>query len=150
MVAQQSPASSLKDRLIGKLALLSKLKGEVCVLIFGTISVECLAVTIKCPDHPEQKQLAKKLPGTMTIQKLKGLLQRMYKVNSSDQKLSYVDKRVSMHTHIPGSNLPIDYPDTGQLSGWILFLAVHMYTLSLWRKEAPHDPSAWASVIWAV
>ena len=67
---------------------------------------ECLAVTIKCPDHPEQKQLAKKLPGTMTIQKLKGLLQRMYKVNSSDQKLSYVDKRVSTYL---AQYLPIEY-----------------------------------------
>ena len=95
--------------------------GEVCVVIVGAISVECLAITIKCPDHPEQKQLAKKLPGTMTIQKLKGLLQRMYRVNSSDQKLSYVDKRVSIQTHIPGS-IPINWP--GQLGGWILFLAL--------------------------
>ena len=52
------------------------------------------AVTIRCPDHPEKKELAKKLPGTMTVQKLKGLLQRIYKVDSSDQKLSYCDKKV--------------------------------------------------------
>jgi len=60
---------------------------------------EPTAVTVKCPDHPEQKQLTKKLPGTMTIQKVKGLLQRMYRVNSSDQRLSYVhvDKQVSTH-----------------------------------------------------
>lgn len=112
LVAQQSPGSSLKDRLIGKLVLLSKLKSlsvdeKVCVVTIGAISVECLAVTIKCPDHPEQKQLIKKLPGTMTIQKLKGLLQRMYRVNSSDQKLSYVDKRVSMQTHIYTWLIPI-------------------------------------------
>ena len=52
------------------------------------------AVSIKCPDHPEMKELTKKLPGTMTVQKLKGLLQRLYKVDSSDQKLSYIDKKV--------------------------------------------------------
>lgn len=53
-----------------------------------------LAVTIRCPDHPEKKEIVKKLPITMTIQKVKGLLQRVYKVDSSDQKLSYRDKKV--------------------------------------------------------
>ena len=41
----------------------------------------------------------------MTVQKVKGLLQRMYRVNSSDQRLSYVhvDKQVS--THAPDHEL---------------------------------------------
>ena len=53
------------------------------------------AVTIKCPDNSGEKELTKKLPKTMTVQKLKGLLQRLYKVDSSEQKLSYLDNRVS-------------------------------------------------------
>ena len=62
------------------------------------------AVAIKCPDNSDQKELSKKLPGTMTVQKLKGLLQRLYKVDTSEQKLSYLDNRVShyntlCHTH---------------------------------------------------
>jgi hypothetical protein len=54
-----------------------------------------VAVTVKCPDNSGEKELTKKLPGTMTVQKLKGLLQRLYKVDTSEQKLSYLDNRVS-------------------------------------------------------
>ena len=64
------------------------------------------AVTIKCPDNSGQKELSKKLPGTMTVQKLKGLLQRLYKVDSSEQKLSYLDNRVS-HCALPHTQLLI-------------------------------------------
>ena len=62
---------------------------DLCVTSHG------IAVTIKCPDNSGKKELTKKLPGTMTVQKLKGLLQRLYKVDSSEQKLSYLDNRVS-------------------------------------------------------
>ena len=65
---------------------------DLCVISRGA------AVTIKCPNNLGEKELTKKLPGTMTVQKLKGLLQRLYKVDSSEQKLSYLDNRVSpMH-----------------------------------------------------
>ena len=33
----------------------------------------------------------------MTVQKLKGLLQRVYKINSSDQTLSYKSHKVQMY-----------------------------------------------------
>lgn len=62
---------------------------DLCVTSHGA------AVTIKCPDNSGEKELTKKLPGTMTVQKLKGLLQRLYKVDSSEQKVSYLDNRVS-------------------------------------------------------
>lgn len=47
-------------------------------------------VTISAPDNPELKTLKKKLPLTLTIQKLKGVLHRLYKMDPSDQLLSYV------------------------------------------------------------
>lgn len=31
----------------------------------------------------------------MTVQKLKGLLQRLYKVDASDQEVSYLDNKVA-------------------------------------------------------
>ena len=43
---------------------------------------------------PERPPLVKKLPDTMTIQQLKGLIQRLYKIDSSDQKLSYKSHKV--------------------------------------------------------
>lgn len=36
------------------------------------------------------------ITGTMTIGKVKGLLYRLFKVDSSDQKLSSVDSKVSL------------------------------------------------------
>lgn len=40
------------------------------------------------------KAVVKKLPAHMTVQNLKGLLQRLYKIDTSRQKVSYFDKRV--------------------------------------------------------
>lgn len=61
------------------------------------MTVECgSAISVRCPDCPEQPQLSKKLPATMTVQKLKGLLARAYKVSSTDQRLSYLDSRVRL------------------------------------------------------
>ena len=72
------------------------------------------AVTIKCPDNSGEKELTKKLPKTMTVQKLKGLLQRLYKVDSSEQKLSYLDNRVSRpgptHVHYAMPRKHARYP----------------------------------------
>ena len=52
------------------------------------------AVVISCPDHPEARQLSKRLPGYLTVQKLKGLLQRVYRVDTGQQRLSYLDSTV--------------------------------------------------------
>jgi len=75
-----------------------------CMYIYVPLStwhyeslMRCIAVTIRCPEVPERKELNKKLPSTMTVQKLKGLLQRLYKVPYSEQKLSYQDSRVSVN-----------------------------------------------------
>ena len=43
------------------------------------------------------KNLSCGLAGTMTIGKLKGLLYRLFKVDSSDQRLSSVDNKVSTY-----------------------------------------------------
>lgn len=51
-------------------------------------------ITFKCPQDPSQRELVRKVPSSMTVQRLKGLLQRLYKVNSSEQKLSYQSKAV--------------------------------------------------------
>ena len=64
---------------------------------FISLTFDGAAVKIRCPDHPSSdgRELTKKLPGTMTVQKLKGLVQRLYKVDTSEQKLSYLDEQVS-------------------------------------------------------
>ncbi|KAJ7377274.1 hypothetical protein OS493_030085 [Desmophyllum pertusum] len=58
------------------------------------------AVTITCPDAPDKKSVTKKLPGTMTIGKIKGLLYRLFKVDSSDQKLSSVDTKLGREVEL--------------------------------------------------
>ncbi|XP_057245693.1 tubulin-specific chaperone E-like [Malurus melanocephalus] len=52
------------------------------------------ALTIKCPEKPEQKPVEKKLPESMTIQKVKGLLYRLLKIPGSELKLSYESSKL--------------------------------------------------------
>ncbi|KAK3697992.1 hypothetical protein QZH41_014374, partial [Actinostola sp. cb2023] len=56
-----------------------------------TLKDSLIALTFKCPNDSSKKVITKKLPGTMTIGKVKGLLYRLYKVDSADQTLSYLD-----------------------------------------------------------
>lgn len=52
-----------------------------------------LLLSIKCPDCEDKKPVEKKVPGTMTIQQLKGIIQRLFKVANSKQNLSYIDTK---------------------------------------------------------
>ncbi|XP_044275976.1 tubulin-specific chaperone E isoform X1 [Varanus komodoensis] len=55
---------------------------------------QLLTLTFKCPDKPEQKPIEKKLPDSMTIQKVKGLLYRLLKIPGSELKLSYESSKM--------------------------------------------------------
>ena len=79
-------------------ASVSRFYKLVLILLDLCVTSHGAAVTIKCPDSSEN-ELKKKLPGTMTVQKLKGLLQRLYKIDSSEQRLSYLDSRVSHYVN---------------------------------------------------
>ncbi|NWX60034.1 TBCE protein, partial [Promerops cafer] len=59
-----------------------------------TLKNQLLTLTIKCPEKPEQKPVEKKLPESMTIQKVKGLLYRLFKIPGSDLKLSYQSSKL--------------------------------------------------------
>ncbi|NWX87959.1 TBCE protein, partial [Nothoprocta pentlandii] len=59
-----------------------------------TLKNQLLTLTIKCPDKPEQKPLEKKLPESMTIQRVKGLLYRLLKIPGSELKLSYESSKL--------------------------------------------------------
>nr|XP_022332056.1 tubulin-specific chaperone E-like [Crassostrea virginica] len=52
-----------------------------------------IEIKIVNPDDPNVKALQKKLPGTMIVQKLKALIQRLYKLDS-EIKLSYISKKM--------------------------------------------------------
>lgn len=52
-----------------------------------------ISVKISCPSMPDKKILEKKLPGTMTVQKLKALIYRLYKIDSEIQ-LSYISQKM--------------------------------------------------------
>uniref|UniRef100_A0A6I8Q1G9 Tubulin-specific chaperone E n=1 Tax=Xenopus tropicalis TaxID=8364 RepID=A0A6I8Q1G9_XENTR len=55
---------------------------------------QLLTLTIQCPDKPDKKTIQKKLPDSMTVQKVKGLLYRLLKVPGSDLKLSYKSSKM--------------------------------------------------------
>ncbi|NXD65424.1 TBCE protein, partial [Eolophus roseicapillus] len=59
-----------------------------------TLKNQLLTLTIKCPDKPEQKPVQKKLPESMTIQRVKGLLYRLLKIPGSKLKLSYESSKL--------------------------------------------------------
>ncbi|NXC05812.1 TBCE protein, partial [Orthonyx spaldingii] len=59
-----------------------------------TLKNQLLTLTIKCPEKPEQKPVEKKLPESMTIQKVKGLLYRLFKIPGSELKLSYESSKL--------------------------------------------------------
>lgn len=50
---------------------------------------QLLKITFVFPDHPDRKPIEKKLPNSMKVQKVKGLLNRLLKVPPSDLKLTY-------------------------------------------------------------
>nr|XP_002741754.2 PREDICTED: tubulin-specific chaperone E-like [Saccoglossus kowalevskii] len=53
-----------------------------------------IKVTIVCPQKPEIKAVSKKLPGSMTVQKVKNLISRIFKVDTTDQQLAYISKKM--------------------------------------------------------
>ncbi|XP_077201808.1 tubulin-specific chaperone E isoform X2 [Paroedura picta] len=55
---------------------------------------QLLSLTITCPDKPDQKPIKKKLPDSMTIQKVKGLLYRLLRIPGSELKLSYESSKM--------------------------------------------------------
>ncbi|XP_032071278.1 tubulin-specific chaperone E isoform X1 [Thamnophis elegans] len=59
---------------------------------------QLLTLTFKCPDKADQKPIEKKLPDSMTIQKVKGLLYRLLKIPGSELKLSYESSKVSSNS----------------------------------------------------
>ncbi|KAM9241296.1 tubulin-specific chaperone E isoform 2-T3 [Leptosomus discolor] len=60
----------------------------------STLKNELLTLTITCPEKPEQKPVEKKLPESMTIQRVKGLLYRLLKIPGSELKLSYKSSKL--------------------------------------------------------
>ncbi|KFP68647.1 Tubulin-specific chaperone E [Cariama cristata] len=59
-----------------------------------TLKNQLLTLTIKCPEKPEQKPVEKKLPESMTIQRVKGLLYRLLNIPGSELKLSYKSSKL--------------------------------------------------------
>jgi len=52
-----------------------------------------ISLEIKCPDFPTKPITEKKVPSTMTLQQLKGVIQRLYKVPTSKQNICYLDTK---------------------------------------------------------
>ncbi|NXO01253.1 TBCE protein, partial [Rhinopomastus cyanomelas] len=59
-----------------------------------TLKNQLLTLTIKCPEKPEQQPVEKKLPESMTVQRVKGLLCRLLKIPVSELKLSYQSSKL--------------------------------------------------------
>jgi hypothetical protein len=73
------------------------------------LKTSLLAVSVCCPDQPEARQLSKRVPGSMTVQKLKGMLQRVYGVDSSQQRLTYLDSLRNIEIEIDDNLKQLSY-----------------------------------------
>ncbi|XP_056136091.1 tubulin-specific chaperone E isoform X2 [Lampris incognitus] len=56
---------------------------------------QLINITFVCPDDPDRKAIVRKLPESMVVQKVKGLLHRLLKIPGADLNLTYTStKRV--------------------------------------------------------
>ncbi|XP_036392728.1 tubulin-specific chaperone E [Megalops cyprinoides] len=55
---------------------------------------QLLTITFVCPDASDRKPIEKKLPDSMIVQKMKGLLFRLLKIPGSDLKLTYTSSKM--------------------------------------------------------
>ncbi|XP_029632526.1 tubulin-specific chaperone E [Salmo trutta] len=55
---------------------------------------QLLSITFVCPDETDRKSVVKKLPDSMIVQKVKGLLYRLLKIPSAELKLSYTSSKM--------------------------------------------------------
>ena len=62
-----------------------------------SLTSSLLLINVQCPNDPNFKQVNKKLPPGLTIQKLKILLQRIVKQKAHQLKLSYVSQKEPDH-----------------------------------------------------
>ncbi|XP_060708616.1 tubulin-specific chaperone E [Hemiscyllium ocellatum] len=70
---------------------------------------QLLVLTIRCPDNPDQKLLEKKLPDSMTIQKVRGLLHRLLKIPGAELKLTYISSKMDVEIDMDNDLKPLSY-----------------------------------------
>ncbi|XP_054758777.2 tubulin-specific chaperone E-like [Lytechinus pictus] len=68
----------------------------------GALKSSLLELILSCPQHTTKKSIKKKLPVTMDITKVKGMIQKLFKVDVADQKLSYLSPK------LPDQEIPLD------------------------------------------
>ncbi|KAL6468640.1 hypothetical protein MHYP_G00221640 [Metynnis hypsauchen] len=55
---------------------------------------QLLTVTFECPEETDRKPIQKKLPGSMVVQKVRGLLYRLLKLPGTELRLSYTSSKM--------------------------------------------------------
>eukprot|EP00057_Strongylocentrotus_purpuratus_P030796 XP_782736.2 PREDICTED: tubulin-specific chaperone E [Strongylocentrotus purpuratus] len=68
----------------------------------GALKSSLLELILSCPQHATKKSIKKKLPVTMDITKVKGMIQKLFKVDVADQKLFYLSPK------LPDQEIPLD------------------------------------------
>ncbi|KAM6971979.1 tubulin-specific chaperone E [Aplochiton taeniatus] len=66
---------------------------------------QLISITFVCPDEIDRQPITKKLPDSMIVQKVKGLLFRLLKIGGAELKLSYSsskmgDKEIEIHSDL--------------------------------------------------
>ncbi|XP_068606628.1 tubulin-specific chaperone E isoform X2 [Brachionichthys hirsutus] len=70
---------------------------------------QLLKITFTFPDDANRKSIDKKLPASMQVQKVKGLLHRLLKVPVADLRLSYTTPKVGVEYEINNDLRPLQF-----------------------------------------
>ncbi|KAJ8002234.1 hypothetical protein DPEC_G00177780 [Dallia pectoralis] len=71
---------------------------------------QLLSITFVCPDETDRKPVVKKLPDSMIVQKVKGLLYRLLKIPGAELKLTYTSsKMVGKEIEIDNDLKPLQF-----------------------------------------
>ncbi|XP_071512101.1 tubulin-specific chaperone E-like [Diadema antillarum] len=68
----------------------------------GALKSSLLVLTLTCPQRDDKKTIKKKLPATMDVTKVKGMIQKLFKVDVADQQLFYISQK------LPDQEIPLD------------------------------------------
>ncbi|XP_029951099.1 tubulin-specific chaperone E [Salarias fasciatus] len=85
-------------------------ESEMKKVVSVPLKNQLLKITFLFPDDPDRRPVQKKLPGSMEVQKVKGLLHRLLKVPSADLRLTYcTPKKEGTEFQLDGDLKPLKF-----------------------------------------
>lgn len=118
--AKQNQTLEIFERQNPQYQILINTHGPPDEVTSKTLKESLLFLYVKCPDDPSKEEISKQVPASTTVRQLKGILQRIYQIPTSKQKLSYFDKKVLREVILDDNMKQLEYYSMN--SGDIVYL----------------------------